>query len=145
MKKRIQEAGLGALLVVVMAACSVWDDPSPETLSFRMEGAAGTEVTLIFSKLFQAGTNEIGTTTVTVLASDTVVRMLPIDTVFDIVVERRFFVMAIPEHDGVEVDVRIDVNDRNIFANDGALFIEEPWRFVYLYNQSITDNVDVVF
>ncbi len=145
MNKRIKRAGLGALLLVAVAGCSVWGDPSPETLSFRMEGAAGTEVTLVVSKLFQAGTNEIGTTVVTVLLSDTLVRTLPIDMVFDIVAERRFFLMAIPEQDGVEVEVRVDVNDRSIFDDEGALFIEDPWRFVYVYNQSITDNVDVVF
>ena len=145
MNKRVKTAGVGTLLLLAVAACSVWDDPSPETLSFRMDGTAGAEVTLIVSKLFQAGTDEVGTTLVTVLASDTLVRTLPIDTVFDIVFERRFFVMAIPELDGITVEVRIDVNERNIFASEGALFIEDPWRFVYLFNQSITDNVDVVF
>lgn len=145
MKKRIQEAGLGALLLVAVAGCSVWGDPSPETLSFRMDGPAGAEVTLVVSKLFQAGTDEIGTTVVTVLSSDTSVQTLPIDMVFDIVMARRFFVMATPEQDGVEVEVRIDVDDRSIFDDEGALFIEDPWRFVYVYNQLITNNVDVVF
>ena len=144
MNKRIRGAGLGALLIVTIAACSVWDDPSPETLSFRMDGSAGTKVTLVVSKLFQAGTSEVGTTVVTVLSSDTLVQTLPIDMVFDIQLERRFLVLAIPEEDGVEVEVRIEVNERSVFDDEGALFIEEPWRFVYLFNQATTE-VDVVF
>ena len=63
----------------------------------------------------------------------------------DIVVEKRFFVMAIPQEDGVAVEVLIDVDDRTVLSDEGDLFIEDPWRFVYLFNQLVTSSADVVF
>lgn len=145
MKKRISSVVLAAAVCATFAACESFTDPTPETLSFRMDGPAGAEVSLIVSKYFVAGRNELDQTLITVLSSDTLVRTLPVDTVFDILVEKRFFVMAIPEVDGTAVDVLIDVNSRNVFSDQGDLFIEEPWRFVYLFNQLLSQSVDVVF
>ena len=145
MKKPISGAVLAAAVVVAVAACDSFADPTPETLSFRMDGPPGAEVALIFSKQFVAGSNELNQTLITVIDSDTLVTTLPVDTVFDVLIEKRFFVMAIPEVDGTSVQVRIDVNDRNVFNSEGDLFIEDPWRFVYLFNQLLAESVDVVF
>lgn len=130
---------------LLVTACG-FEDPTPETLTFRMDGPAGTPVDFIFSKYFVAGTNELGETLVSVAQSDTVRMTLPVDTVFDIVVEKRWLVLALPvEGDGIDVDVSIDVNDRNLVREEGKLYVDPPWRFVYMFNQMISESVDVVF
>jgi hypothetical protein len=127
-------------------ACSTFEDPTPENISFRIEGPAGTTVEAIYSTQFVAGVDEQNVTRVQVFRSDTVLHLLPIDTVFDISIDRRFFVQVTPEgSDPTAVAVRVDVDDRTVLSDTGDLVAAEPWRYVYMFNQQLTRVVDVVF
>ncbi len=130
-------------LLVVAAGCSLFEDQSPETLSFRLEGSAGTQVLAIYSTAFIAGLTETGGTEVRVFSSDSVLHTLPIDTVFDIAVDRQFFVQIEPV-DTVDVDARVDIDGRNVLDSEGFIFPDSPWRYVYQFNQRLTEVVEVI-
>jgi hypothetical protein len=134
-----------ASLVAAAASCEVFQDPTPETVSFRMDGTPGVPVTVIYSKQFVAGVTEAGVTEVEVFRSDTVTHLLPIDTIIDVRLEQRIFIQAeVGPAESVNVDVRVDVNDRNVFTRNGDLFPTIPWRFVYQYNTRFTEAIQVV-
>ncbi len=128
------------------AACGAFEDPSPKTLTFRMTGETGKQAEVIYSTQFVAGVDEVGTTRVTIFRSDTVVHTLPIDTVFDIEIDRQWFVLVLPTgNDTLSVDVTVDVNNRNLLRESGGIFPDAPWTFVYMFNRPLTRDIDVVF
>lgn len=144
MKTLKRFAALG-LLVALASGCEVFEDPTPETVSFRMDGPAGVTVTVLYSKQFVAGVTEAGITEVEIFRADTVVHTLPIDTLIDVRLERRIFIQAeVQPTDTVNVDVRVDVNDRNVFVRNGDLFPALPWQFVYQYNTRFTESIQVI-
>ena len=130
-------------LVVGFTACSIFEDQSPENLSFRLSGSEGTQVTAIYSTRFVAGVDELGVTTVRVFGSDTVVHTLPIDTVISIVENQQFFVQIEPS-DTVDVRARVDIDGRNVLDSDGLIFPTAPWRYVYQFNQLLTEALEVI-
>ncbi len=135
-----------AALLASVTACNIIEDLTPENISFRMSGADGQIVTAIYSQEFVAGLDEFNVTQVQVFGSDTVIHVLPIDTIISIAVERRFFVQvtAAPT-DTVVVAVRVDVDGRNVVDASGGIFPSVPWRYVYQFNALFTNVIEVVF
>ena len=139
---------MAALVVgmVLSGACSAFEDPTPNNITFRMSGTSGTIVEAIYSTQFIAGVDDANTTHVQIYQADTVQQTLPIDTVIDIAVDRRFFVQIAPVSVAqTSVQVRVDVDDRNVLNDSGDVFASDPWRYVYLFNQQVSRIIDVVF
>ena len=130
----------------LVAGCGFFEDEVPEDIFFRMTGPSGSQVTVIYSKQFVAGVNEIGETRVEVFGADTVVHTLPIDTIIDVTLEQRLFMMATPvmPTDTIEVEARVDVDGRNIFLDQGDLLPLVPWQFLYQYNVTFTADLEVI-
>jgi hypothetical protein len=136
---------LVAASALAVGACGFFEDPTPETLFFTLSGSAGTQVEVVYSTQFVAGVTELGVTEVRVFLADTVVHTLPIDTVFDISVDRRWFVQVTPL--GVEqasVQARVNVDDRRLLDEAGLILEADPWRYAYLFNQLVTRTIDIV-
>ena len=137
----------GVLLLgtAALAACEVFEDQTPEFISFAMAGPSGATVQVIYSKAFVAGVDEAGTTRVEVFESDTVLHTLPIDTVIDVRIDRRLFIQGeVSPLDTLSVDVEIDVDGRSLFDGRGDLFPDLPWRFLYQFNSLFTDDIEVI-
>lgn len=131
-------------LATVVSGCKIFDDPTPHDISVRLTGDA--EVEIILSRQFVAGVDEFGDTQLQVFNPDTIYRTLPLDTVVDIEVDRRFFIQVTPQGaDKATVGTRVDVDDRNVVNDSGDIFASDPWRYAYLFNQKIARIVDVVF
>lgn len=140
----------GALAVAAAllgGACEIFEDGQPEQIFFEMDREeGGLQAKVIYSRDFIAGIDEMGITHVQVFSSDTVVHTLPIDTVMSIAVEQQWFVQVETlEGDTLAVNVRVDVDGRNLVARFGGIFPNEPWRYVYVFNQRLTEDVDVTF
>ena len=137
---------LAAAVVLLAAACGI-QDGWPRQVSFGMESEeAGARAKAIYSRDFVAGVDAEGVTHVQVFSSDTVVHTLPIDTVIDITADQRWLVQVeTVDGDTLAVTVRVDVDDRNQVSRFGGIFSDQPWRYVYVFNQRITDELDVAF
>jgi len=99
----------------------------------------------MYSTQFVAGVNDFGVTQVQVFQADTVMQTLPIDTLFNISIDRRWFVEVTPVGTAqVSVEARVDVDDRNQLRETGAILAADPWRFAYLFNQAVTRTIDIV-
>jgi hypothetical protein len=134
-----------ALAVAMASGCEVFTDPTPEFINFRMEGTPGEVVQMLYTKQFVAGVDETGVTRLRLFSADTVVHVLPIDTIIDVRLEQRLYMEAIPfAGDTISVTVRVDVDGRNLFNRSGSLFPSSPWQFLYQYNQAFTDDVQVI-
>ena len=146
--RRFAASGLGiaAALALGLAGCSIFDDPSPHDISVRLTGGEGTPVQVIYSKQFQAGIDESGATHVQIFLADTVVEVLPVDLLVNVEIEKRLFVqVATLDSTQVSVAVRVDVDDRNVVDRSRTIVPSDPWRYAYLFNQQISQIVDVVF
>ena len=128
-----------AAVLASVTACEIFGDQAPENISFRMSGSDGQVVTVIYSQEFVAGVDEFNVTQVEVFVSDTVMHVLPIDTIINISLERRFFVLV-----ATAPTVRIDVDGRGLVNTSGGIFPDVPWRYVYQYNQLFTDVIEVI-
>lgn len=144
--KTLKNVGLIAVLVVGSSACDAFRDQAPDNISFRMSGGDGRTVTAIYSTEFVAGVTEAGVTQVQIFGADTVVHVLPIDTIINISRNLQFFVeIYTAPTDTVNVAVRVDADDRNLYDETGGIFPTRPWQFVYQFNQRLTDVIEVVF
>lgn len=140
--KKLPALGLVAMAV---ASCQIFENQTPETISFRMDGPAGAVVSVIYSKQFVAGVDETGVTQVQIFGADTVQHVLPIDTIIDVRLERRMFIRAeTATTDTLDVIVRVDVNDRSLYDNSGKLYPDIDWKFLYQFNTPFTDNIQIV-
>jgi hypothetical protein len=135
-----------ALAVLAGAgACDVFEDQSPENVNFRLSGSNGSQVQAVYSTRFTAGTTEEGVTEVRIFSADTVLQTLPIDTTISIVENLQFFVEILPAPtDTVDVAVRVEIDGREVLDNSGLIFPLRPWRYVYQFNQLLTDVVEVI-
>jgi hypothetical protein len=142
-----QRRALWAALLAVGGAwgCEAFSDPTPENIFFELRGPSGAEVQVVYATQFLAGVNEVGRTEVRIFVADTVLQTLPIDTVVSIAVDRQVFIEVLPAPtDTLDVDVLVDVDDRNLVSNSGKIYPEDPWRFIYVFNQMFTQIIDVV-
>jgi hypothetical protein len=138
---------IGTLLLVgaVSAGCQVFEDQSPENLGLRLSGSNGLEVQAVYSTAFIAGVTEEGVTEVRIFSSDTVMQVLPIDTLVNIVENQQFFVEILPmPTDTLNVSVNVDIDGRDVLTNSGLIFPDIPWRYVYQFNQLLTARVEVI-
>ena len=137
---------LVAAALVGISGCEIFDDPTPRNIFFEMRGEAGQQVRVIYSTQFVAGVNEFGITRVQVVRSDTILHEVPFTRAIDISIDRRWFVQAESlGSDTLEVHVIVDVDDRNLVDESGAIFPDDPWHFVYSFNQFLTRDIDVAF
>ena len=135
-----------AAVLASVAACNIIEDLTPENISFRMSGADGQVVIAIYSQEFVAGIDELNITQVQVFGSDTVIHVLPIDTIINIATERRFFVqVTAAPMDTVVVSVLVDIDGRNLLNASGGIFPDVPFRYVYQFNQLFSDAIEVIF
>lgn len=130
--------------VVVLGGCSIFEDPTPRQVSFQMTGQPGDSVQAIYSSDFLAGVDELGGTRVQVFGRDTVWQALPIDTVFDISASSQWFVQ-VASADTIEVSVRVEVDERTLVDSQGGIFPDDPWRYVYQFNQFLGAVTEVIF
>ena len=133
--------------VVVIGGCSaILEDLTPENIHFEMRGEPGARVRAIYSTQFVAGLSEFGVTRVQVVRADTVVHQLPFQRTVDISIDRRWFVQAESlDGDTLSVNVIVNVDDRGLVDESGRVFPDEPWHFVYSFNQLLTRDLDVAF
>ena len=138
---------LAAAATLLAGACEIFEDGTPTQIFFGMEGeVGGLQARVIYSKDFIAGVDEMGITHVQVFSSDTVLHTLPIDTVINIAAEQQWFVQVETlAGDTLAVNVVVDVDDRNLVSRFGGIFPDEPFLYVYVYNQVLTESVDVTF
>lgn len=132
-------------LAVALSGCDIFQDQTPDFVSFRMTGAAGSVVSIVYSTEFISAVNEVGVTQLQMFASDTVTHTLPIDTIIDVRINRQIYLEALAgPADTVTVDVEVDVDDRRIFDDSGKLFPDVPWQFLYGYNRPVTQVIEVI-
>jgi len=141
----IKCAMLGLALAAGLSACEIFEDPTAEMVSVRMEGPVGTQVLGIYSKVFQTGQDEVGVVQVDVDRADTVIQTLPIDTIIDIRIERQIFVqIESMDGDTLSVSVRVDIDDEVDLERTGFLFPEAPFRYLFQFNRPRVNTVEPV-
>ncbi|MGD8319496.1 MAG: hypothetical protein PVJ02_03555 [Gemmatimonadota bacterium] len=137
---------LAAVLSGLPGCGQIFDNPTPNNVFLTVAGQAGRQVEIVTSSQFLAGVDERGVTTIRIFGSDTMYAVLPVDTVFDISVDRRWFVQLTPtDSTQATYQVRVDVDDRNQVNETGVVYANDPWRYAYMFNQQLTRSVDVVF
>ena len=136
-------APLAALLIA--SGCGLIEDPSPDRARLQIEGDAGKTVRLIVSTEFVAAVNEVGQTRVVIIKSDTLQVTLPYTKEYNIEDQQRFFAeTARSGEDLSAVHMQVFVDSRKQFDESGALLSGQPYRFVYTFNQVITQDIVVV-
>lgn len=144
--KRIQPLCRFAVLLPALAAwgCVWWEDPSPDMVRVTMEGQASS-LLVVTSTEFIATNNESGNTSVQLFESDTTVVSLPFDRSWDISEEQRFFILGTPvDSSTVRVQVRIYLDGNKDFDRDVDAFVDDPVRYIYLFNQQILQDFELL-
>ncbi len=140
MKRRWASAGLVLLLALSTGSCDWLEDPSPEFVRVMIE-SDDESMTLITSTRFFPTTNELGEVGVEVFASDTTTASFPFDQSWDISEEQRFLLMGFPADSGaVTVRLRILIDDDPDYDRTVTVLIDEPVRYIYLFNQQILQD-----
>lgn len=133
------------LASALAGACGWFDEPAPDRARLVIEGEAGKEIRIIVSTRFVAAVNEIGQTRVVLFQADTIVATLPYETVYTIGEDQRFFSeTARLEADLQSIRVQIYLDNRKEFDQGGQLLLDQPYRFVYTFNQPVTRDVVVL-
>lgn len=141
MKRRIP-----LVLVALALGCDLFEDPTPEEARVVVSGDPAQPVQLIISSKFVAGVNSVGVTRVEILQSDTIVTTLPFDRTFSIRGDYRFFAQTAKINaDLAQFRMQVFIDKDREFDQDGALLANSPFRFVYQFNQFLTDAIEVVF
>jgi hypothetical protein len=139
---------LAFLLVAVSlltSGCAWFDDPSPEEARVFITGDPGKQVRLIISTRFVASVNEQGITRVVIIEADTTLITLPHDHVYSIGEDQRFFVEAARQDaDFQSLRMEVYIDSRRQFEEGGPLLTDQPYRFVYTFNQAITREIVVI-
>ena len=74
-----------------------------------------------------------------------VVQTLPIDTIVSIVQNMQFFVQILPQPgDTLDAAVQIEIDGREVANSSGLIYPLTPWRFVYQFNQALSNIVEVI-
>ena len=139
-------AGAPALALALTVACAAFENWTPEEIFFEVTGSEGSGARVVYATKFSAGVGNDGVTHVLVYSSDTVNHTLPIDTSMSIARDQRWLVLVeAMESDTLEVDVVVSVDDRSLVMESGAIFPEMQWRYLYVFNQTVTRDVEVRF
>ena len=138
-------AVLAAVASLVVNSCGWFDDPSPEQARVFINGDPGKQIRLIISTRFVAAVNEQGITRVVIIEADTALITLPHDRVYSIQEDQRFFVEAARmDADFQSVRMEVYIDSRKQFEEGGPLLTDQPYRFVYTFNQAITREIVVI-
>jgi hypothetical protein len=133
------------LIVAVLLAggCDLLlENPEPDTARLVISGDTGKPVRLITSTEFVAAVNDVGQTRVEIFVADTVITTLPYERVYDIKRDHRFLVEASwIDTDIEQVSVKVYLDDEKQFDESGLLMEGQPYRFVYLFNQAVTQDI----
>lgn len=137
--------GIGALLLAPLASgCAMFADPSPEIVRVTLEGEAGSFI-LVTSTEFVATNNESGNMTAQLFEADTTVISLPFDQSWNIEAEQRFFLLAAPaDTSAVRVQVRVFLDGDKDFDRSVDAVTEDPVRYIYLFNQQILQDFELL-
>ena len=143
---RLAAVALSATFALTTAACGILEEKWPKVVSFEMRDRVATRAKVIYARNFTAGVDDRGVTQVRVFSSDTVLHTLPVDTAMSIAREQRWLVQVETlAGDTLDVRVVVDVDGRELLSESGGIFPDDPWRFVYVFNQRVTRQVDVRF
>jgi uncharacterized protein (UPF0248 family) len=130
---------------LLMGGCGMFEDPTPQQARLVIEGEAGKQVRLIVSTKFVAAVNEEGQTRVVIFQSDTLLTTLPHHRIVSIREDQRFFVEAArSETDLQALRMEVYVDSRKQYDEDGPLVANQPFRFVYSFNQAVTRIIEVI-
>jgi hypothetical protein len=128
------------------AGCGLLESRVPEEAHVIIEGGAGEPVRVITSTKFVAGLSEQGNMRAVVIDSDTAITTLPYESRHRIRADQRFLVQAEPvdgEVASFRMRVRIDAELK--YDVRGLLTSGAPFRFIYTFNQSLPQQIDVEF
>ena len=100
----------------------------------------------VYSTEFIAGVTEEGVTEVRIFFADTVLQTLPVDTTVNIEANQQFFVQILPSAvtDTLDVSVNVEIDGRQVLNSAGFIFPLNPWRYVYQFNQLLTQSVEII-
>lgn len=145
MKKQSNSLRLLLLpLLVSGGGCSWLDDPSPEFVRVMIESDAES-LTLITSTRFFQTTNELGEVGVEVLSSDTTIASFPFDQRWNISQEQRFLLLGFPsDSSAVTVRLRVLLDGDPDFDRTITVLIDDPIRYIYLFNQQIIQDFELL-
>jgi hypothetical protein len=138
------------VIVLVAAAllaggCGLLEDPSPNEARLVIQGEAGKPVRVIISTEFVATVNELEQTRVVIFVADTVVTTLPYETVYSIEDDQRFFAEAAwLDADLESVQMQVYIDRQKEFDQGGMLLEDQPYRFVYTFNQALTQDIVIL-
>jgi hypothetical protein len=118
------------------------DNPEPDTARLEISGDTGKPVRLITSTEFVAAVNDVGQTRVEIFVADTVITTLPYERVYNIERDHRFLVEASwIDTDLEQVSVKVYLDEEKQFDESGLLMEGQPYRFVYTFNQAVTQDI----
>jgi hypothetical protein len=132
--------------VLALGGCGIFgEDPTPEFVTMRLSGDAGSTVSVVLSTFFNTGVDELGVNRVTLGLADTLQVVLPWDTVVDVRVQRRLFTeLSTPGVDTASTRLVVDVDGRSLFDDTRQVSADDPFRFLYLFNVRVTGtNIEV--
>jgi hypothetical protein len=130
---------------LLAGGCDLVNDPTPEEARLVIQGAGDTPVRVIISTEFVAQVNQLGQTEVVIFAADTVITSLPYETVYEIREDQRFFAEAARlDADLESMQMQVFIDGRRQFDEGGRLLEDQPYRFVYTFNQAITREIVVL-
>lgn len=111
--------------------------------------AAGSEsesVRIIVSSRFIAGPDEIGNIRLLMFATDTIVLQLPVDQSFPMTPDNRIYLeVGWAGADVSQVRMRVEVDGREEFDEQGPILPTAKLRFAYAFNNRLFEPLDVVF
>lgn len=143
-EKKPPPALAGLLAAVMVWGCVWWEDPSPDMVRVTIEGEAESFL-VVTSRQFFATNNEAGNMSVQLFEADTTVVTFPFDQTWDIREEQRFFLMGMPvDSSAVNVQVRIYLDGDKDFDRNVDAVIDDPVRYIYLFNQQILQDFELL-
>lgn len=143
MDRRTRFWGLAALLVV-SPGCNWFDDPTPEFVQVMIDGDTGP-LLVVTSTQFIPTTNEAGEMGVQVYAADTTAVSFPFEHTWNIKDQNRFLLYAFPaDSSTVMVRLRVFLDGTPDYDNTLGTSVEDPIRYIYLFNQEVIPDFDLL-
>ncbi len=133
-----------ALAATALWSCGWFEDPTPDEIRVRLEGDL-SELHLVTSTRFVAATDGTGRWRVQMFNADTTVVSLPFDRTWNISGDQRFVLLgSLADSTAGLVRLRVDVDGDQAFDNRIQALVDNPIRFVYLFNQQILQEFDLL-
>lgn len=139
-------AAAAAALIFVLASCDWFDDPSPDQARLLIDGPTGTAVKLLTSTKFVAARRNDGVTAVEIVEADTTSVTLPFEASYNIRDDQRF--LAWTSYLGTSIEtmrMRVFLDGAKEFDEAGRLDEGIDYRFLYAFNQPVTDVIEITF